>query len=100
MAAHKDEQPRAGAPARLHVDRQPDVLDGDGVVRGRRGLLFVTQDVGQVDPDTVQPGKVCRAGVVTSKATTLGLDSLWNGKADCAKQSVAIGRPARTCRNT
>ena len=36
MAAHEDAQPRAGAPARLLVNLQPDALEGDGLTRARQ----------------------------------------------------------------
>src|SRR5437660_10197995 len=48
MAAHEDAQPRAGAPARLLVNLQPDALEGDGVVLTHGAELFVTEDVGEV----------------------------------------------------
>jgi len=50
VAAHEDAQPRAGAPARLLVDLQPDALEGDGVVLPDGAGVLVTEDVGKVDP--------------------------------------------------
>jgi hypothetical protein len=58
VPADEHAQPLAGATARLLVDLQAHPLERDRVVRGDGARLFVTEDVGEVDPAEGHEGGV------------------------------------------
>src|SRR5205814_1550260 len=83
MAADEHAQALAGAAARLLVDLQAHALEGDGVIRGDGARLFVTEDVGEVDPAEGHEGRG-RIGGGVGKARLIGGEE--------ALVQVAIGR--------
>src|SRR2546427_12200350 len=49
MPAHDNAEARATPPAALLVDLQDDAVEADGVVAGNAPLLFVTEDLIEID---------------------------------------------------